>query len=204
MRYLKLILGVGCFVLAILPGGLAVSLFYHWRTLGTIALFCFASVSTLLAMSLAVAGWFLIAQRNSPISRKARILILLPFLCIAILLSGAPYFIKARSTSNANACLNNLRRIDTAVKEFELQKNAGDCIKNLRQIDAAKKMWELEHNGKAGDVVTEQDLTPYIKLNSECVVFPTCPQGGVYIIGKIGDKPTCSLGTNVNPPHVLP
>ena len=73
---------------------------------------------------------------------------------------------------------NNLRQINAAVKEYELQRNAKDCINNLRLIDAAKKEWVLAHNGKAGDVVTEQDLIPYIKLDSECFVFPQCPSGG--------------------------
>ena len=112
--------------------------------------------------------------------------------------------INSRNNSAANACLNNLHQIDAAVEKFNLQMNAEDCIKNLRQIDAAKKQWVLEHNGKTGDVVTEYDLTPYTKLDSECYVFPTCPQGGAYTIGKIGEPPTCSLGTTVNPPHVLP
>jgi hypothetical protein len=29
--------------------------------------------------------------------------------------------------------------------------------------------------------------------------MPSCPAGGVYTIGTLGDKPTCSL-----PGHVLP
>jgi len=33
---------------------------------------------------------------------------------------------------------------------------------------------------------------------------PQCPSGGKYIIGKLDEHPTCSLGTNVNPTHVLP
>jgi len=89
---------------------------------------------------------------------------------------------------------------------------ANACINNLRQIDAAKNEWALEHNAKSNDVVTIKDIRPYIerernnpfiKLDAKGNL-PKCPSGGVYTIGKIGEPPTCSLGTTVNPPHVLP
>ncbi len=55
-----------------------------------------------------------------------------------------PNFVKARATSQANACINNLRQLDTAVQQFAFEKNkhVGDTI---------------NYPG---------DLTPYIKLNS--------------------------------------
>ena len=77
------------------------------------------------------------------------------------------------------------------------------CINNLRQIDAAKSEWALENGKTNGVVVTENDLKLYIKLDSKGN-FPKCPQGGIYTIGKVGEKPTCSLGTTLGPPHVLP
>ncbi|HKW29128.1 MAG TPA: hypothetical protein VJT54_07325 [Verrucomicrobiae bacterium] len=203
MRYLKVILGIGCFVLAIVPGGFAV---LGFANLGAEPLlpFCLSSIVVVLTVGLVGTGCFLITQRNSTMSPKARVLIVLPAFCIGLFaVVVVPNFIKARSTSAANACINNLRQIDAAVKEYELQRNAKDCINNLRLIDAAKKEWVFAHNGKAGDVVTEQDLIPYIKLDSECIVFPQCPSGGTYTIGKIGEPPTCSLGTNVNLHHVL-
>jgi hypothetical protein len=90
-----------------------------------------------------------------------------------------PIFARAGCTSPANACINN-----------------------MRQIEAAKNEWALE-NGISNDVtVTENDITPYIQLNSNSSI-PPCPSGGTYTIGKVRDLPTCSLGTNVNPPHVL-
>lgn len=167
--------------------------------------FCLSSILAVLTVGMAGTGWFLITQRNSTMSSKARVLIVLPAFCIGLFaVVLVPDFIKARSTSAQNACINNLRQIDAAVKEYDIQRNAKDCIKNLRLIEAAKKDWVLAHNGKAGDGVTEQDLIPYIKLDSECFVFPQCPSGGTYMIGKVGEPPTCSLGTNVYPPHVLP
>jgi outer membrane lipoprotein-sorting protein len=78
----------------------------------------------------------------------------------------------------------------------ESQRNA--CINNLRQIDAAKNQWALENNKKAGTVVTEDDVKPYIKLDADGNL-PKCPSGGTYTIGKVGEKPTCSTAG-----HFLP
>jgi hypothetical protein len=88
-----------------------------------------------------------------------------------------------------------------------------DCINNLRVIDAAKNEWALVNNKTTNDTPTWEDIRryvqdeerakPYLKLTPESD-FPKCPSGGTYTIGKIGEPPTCSLGTNVIPPHVLP
>lgn len=90
-----------------------------------------------------------------------------------------PNFVKARSTSQANACINN-----------------------LRQIDAAANQFALEHNLTNGAPINfPDDLTPYLKIRNGKI--PSCPAGGVYSIKKVGDIPTCSLGTTVTPAHVL-
>jgi hypothetical protein len=77
------------------------------------------------------------------------------------------------------------------------------CINIMRQMDAAKQEWALENGKTNGVVCTENDLTPYIKLDAKGNL-PQCPQGGKYTIGKVGEPVTCSLGTTVTPPHVLP
>jgi hypothetical protein len=67
-------------------------------------------------------------------------------------------------------------------------KNA--CINNLRQIDGAKEQWALEHKKQINDVPTAADLygpTKYIKVE------PVCPDKGTYIIGPMGERPTCSV-----------
>ena len=81
---------------------------------------------------------------------------------------------------------------------------ANACINNLRQIDGAINEWALEKSITNGAVVTENDITNYIKLN-QFGKIPSCPSGGKYTYGKVGDKPqiSCSLST-ANPPHVLP
>jgi type IV pilus assembly protein PilA len=99
----------------------------------------------------------------------------------AILAVFIPNFIKARGTRAASACINNLRQIDAAANEFA-----------------------LENGKRTGDKISfPNDLTPYIKLNSAGKI-PPCPNGGTYSISIVGDKPTCSLGTTVTPPDVLP
>jgi hypothetical protein len=182
MRTLKLILGIGCFAVALLPGGLALLVFSNFGVPGNIVDFCFTSFLVVLAISLVWTGWFLIARRGSPMSRKAKILISLPFFCIGVFVVVVlPNFIKARSTSSMNACINNLRQIDAAANEFALEKNL-----------------------KTGDKINfPDDLTPYIKLTKDGKI-PPCPQGGIYSIKKVGDVPTCSLGTTVTPAHILP
>ena len=82
----------------------------------------------------------------------------------------------------------------------------------MRQIDAAKNQWALEHNAKSNDVITINEIRPYIELerNNPFIKLdtkgnlPKCPSGGTYTIGKVGEAPTCSLGTTVTPAHVLP
>ena len=92
-----------------------------------------------------------------------------------------PNFVKARATSQANACINN-----------------------LRQIDAAAQEWALENRKHTTDPITyPTDLTPYIKLNGNSSI-PPCPAGGTYNCATVGNNPTCSLSTSVTPGHVLP
>ena len=94
-----------------------------------------------------------------------------------------PNFVKARSTSQANACINNMHQIDGAVTE-----------------------WALEKGKKTGDPAPSlaTDLTPYLRLNSSSSI-PSCPAGGSYIMNIVGTIPqiTCSLSDSVDPPHVL-
>jgi len=97
-----------------------------------------------------------------------------------VLIVALPNFIKTRATSCCNACVNNLRQIDAAANQFALETS--------------------KTNGEA--IHFPNDLTPYIKLNSAGSI-PPCPQGGTYHITKVGETPTCSLGTTVTPTHVL-
>ena len=92
-----------------------------------------------------------------------------------------PNFMKARATSQANACINNLRQIDAAANQFALEKGK-----------------------KTSDAITlNTDLTPYIKLDSSGSI-PACPAGGTYACAAVGTGASCSLGSSVTPAHVSP
>lgn len=103
--------------------------------------------------------------------------IMIVILIIAILLAIAvPQFIKARTQSWQKTCMANMREIDGAKEIF-----AGDAKLNN------------------GDPVVPGDLWPtYIRGGS----FPSCPGGGVYTIGDIGETPLCNYAGAL--PHVLP
>jgi general secretion pathway protein G len=91
-----------------------------------------------------------------------------------------PNFVKARATSQQNACINNLRQIDGAINE-----------------------WALETGQSTGATIPSVDtVSGYIKLNSASSV-PRCPAGGTYSVGNVGDSPavSCSLSTQANTPH---
>ena len=96
----------------------------------------------------------------------------MPLAIVPGMLAGIaiPNFVKARTVSQQNACINN-----------------------LRQLDAAKQQWALENNKKAGDEPTKENLLPYLRG------WPNCPQGGEYHIGTVGENPTCSIPNHVLP-----
>jgi hypothetical protein len=74
------------------------------------------------------------------------------------------------------------------------------CINILRQLDGAKQQWALENHKTTNDIPTLDDIKPYIKLNSRGEI-PRCPDGGIYIPGRVGESPKCSVGGEQ---HTLP
>ncbi len=87
-----------------------------------------------------------------------------------------PNFVKARSTSQQNACINNLRQMDGAVQQYALE--------NKLPTTATYSL---------------TDLQPYIKLDSTGNI-PGCPAGGTYAAGAdVSQPPTCTIAG-----HVLP
>ena len=89
-----------------------------------------------------------------------------------------PNFVKARNTSQANACINNMRQIDSGIQQ-----------------------WALE-NGKSDSAgATSTDVALYVKGG-----YPKCPASGTYTIAATvaaAKAVTCSKST-ATPPHVLP
>jgi competence protein ComGC len=82
----------------------------------------------------------------------------------------------------AMAIPNVIKARDTA------QKNA--CINNLRVIDTAKQQWALDNSKSADDVPTAQDLDKYIPGG---YAHLHCKRDGEYVIGKVSEAPTCSI-----------
>jgi len=61
---------------------------------------------------------------------------------------------------------------------------------NLNQINGAKNVWVLDRNKSTNDVPTLDDLvgeSGYIKE------MPKCSMGGVYTLGRVDERPTCSV-----------
>ncbi len=90
-----------------------------------------------------------------------------------------PNFVKARTTSQQNACINNLRQIDGAIQQ-----------------------WALEYKKDPTAAITATDVEPYLKQGSNTA----CPSGGTdfadsYSVTFVNTSPTClkQAGT-----HILP
>jgi prepilin-type N-terminal cleavage/methylation domain-containing protein len=120
-------------------------------------------------------------------SRKAGFTLVEIMIVVAIIgllaAIAIPNFVKARATSQANACINNLRQLDGAVQQWALE---------MKQQPTAQ--YQLT------------DLYPYIKLanSNGTSILPACPAGGTYSAGAcVTNSPTCSLSTLASYPHTL-
>ena len=64
------------------------------------------------------------------------------------------------------------------------------CINNLRMIDSAKEQWAMANNKNETAEPTWNDL---VGANGYLKVSPVCRKQGTYTIGKINERPTCSV-----------
>ncbi|MFI5386801.1 MAG: competence type IV pilus major pilin ComGC [Fimbriimonadales bacterium] len=97
--------------------------------------------------------------------------IMIVVLIIGILMTIAvPNFIRARESSRRNA-----------------------CIANLKQIDSAKEQWAMDNKAEAGAAVQMSDIVGvYMRT---VAAGPSCPSGGAYTVNPVGTDPVCSLAT---------
>jgi hypothetical protein len=111
--------------------------------------------------------------RHTPCFRSAgmsQIKHLLLFLCIlfgVFLVVAIPNFMKARTTSDSSA----------------------SCRSNIRELDAAKQQWAVDNKKTTNDVVTWNDIRPYLSR------LPVCQDGGLYTLGRIGEDVRCTHTT---------
>src|SRR5580692_9165544 len=83
-----------------------------------------------------------------------------------------PNFVRARTTSQMNACINN-----------------------LRLIDSAKQQWALEQRQVNSSTPSGSDLQPYLGHGS-AGELPACPANTAgawstsYTVGNVGSPPT--------------
>ncbi|MBI2946588.1 MAG: type II secretion system protein [Verrucomicrobia bacterium] len=80
-----------------------------------------------------------------------------------------PNFVKARTTAQKNA-----------------------CIQNLKQVDSAKEQWALENKKTEGTSTAGSESA----INAFMKSAPSCPGGGSYTYNAVGTSPSCSLGAS--------
>lgn len=98
-----------------------------------------------------------------------------------------PNFVRSRTTSQMDACINN-----------------------LRLIDGAKQQWALEQHQTASAIPTSSDLQPYLgpATGGElpwCPVDPAHAFISSYSIQDCNTRPTCLVaGDATTQPHLMP
>lgn len=94
-----------------------------------------------------------------------------------------PNFVRARTTSQLNT-----------------------CISNLRTIDGAKGSWALENHKQTTDTPGDSDIQPFLGRGSSGEL-PVCPADSAqtfdtsYTPNNVGTKPVCII---VPTTHILP
>ena len=128
-----------------------------------------------------------VTSMQNKVSRKAGFTLVEIMIVVAIIgllaAIAIPNFVRARTTSQANA-----------------------CISNLRIIDGAKGQWALEQHKQNSDTPAGSDIQPYVGRGS-AGELPTCPNDSSqtfatsYTPNNVGTKPACQISPTT---HSLP
>ncbi len=105
-------------------------------------------------------------------SRKAGFTLVEIMIVVAIIgllaAIAIPNFVKARNTSQTNACINNLRQIDSAIQQWALEEKKQDTSAPTASVYAYIK----------GGVVPECPANGNYTLPPNCTSAPTCDVPG--------------------------
>jgi len=131
-------------------------------------------------------------MKTNKTSRKAGFTLVEIMIVVAIIgllaAIAIPNFLQARSTAQMNACINNLRQIDSAIQQ-----------------------WALE-TGQAGSAaVTGANIQPFMGRGS-AGALPSCPLAGTdktfatsYTVSTVDVAPVCKIAaSSTTYPHKLP
>jgi len=100
-----------------------------------------------------------------------------------------PNFLRARTTSQQNTCINNLRQIDGAIQQ-----------------------WALENKAGPSNAVTVDDIQGYLGRSTTAIKVLACPAATAsgtnfsssYEINTVQDAPICRIGGAYTiQPHLL-
>jgi hypothetical protein len=79
------------------------------------------------------------------------------------------------------------------------------CVGNLEIIEMCKGNWRNQYGKTSNDIPSWDDLRNELiwyanRTGGGTNGIPVCPDGGTYVIGRVGELPTCSIG---GPKHAL-
>jgi hypothetical protein len=129
---------------------------------------------------------------------------------VPLLLSGEPgRWYKLESSPDLHFWFYVMRQLTNTSDIFSLYAFSGPinfarasldvptdaCVGQLKQLWWAQKVWVIETRRFPNEVVSLNELRPYVPLTPQGNIYP-CPAAGFYTMGTtVTNPPTCSLST---------
>jgi hypothetical protein len=105
------------------------------------------------------------------------------------------WFFVMRQLTNASDIFSLYRFDPINFARASLDVPTDACVGQLKQLWWAQKVWLIETRRFPNDVVSLDELRPYVPLTPQGNIYP-CPGAGMYAIGGTAtNPPTCSLST---------